>query len=228
MIQNARHSQMNLSDDPISLYEVLELTPDATPQEIRSAYLRLKSSYGKDNIAHYTLFSREEVESMLHKIEDAYLTLSNPEKRRAYDQSQGHSSSSHVEAVPTVTSIAQPREEAKTETSFNMMAASLLSGGSENTQSDIEVLIQNEQEWGGAAIRRVREAKRITLDDLSDYTRISKSYLAALEDEDYNRLPAVVYVRGFLQQVGKRLKLPSDVLIQKYVLRMKSARPDKA
>jgi DnaJ-class molecular chaperone len=80
---------MHLNDEPLSLYDVLELTPDATPQEIRSAYLRLKSSYGKDNIAHYTVFSREETETMLANIENAYLTLSNPERRRNYDQGQG-------------------------------------------------------------------------------------------------------------------------------------------
>ena len=81
--------------------------------------------------------------------------------------------------------------------------------------------------WSGASIRRVREARRISLDDLCDYTRISKSYLAALEEEDYNRLPAVVYIRGFLQQVAKRLKVPIDPLIQKYIARMKNSRPDK-
>jgi flagellar biosynthesis protein FlhG len=108
------------------------------------------------------------------------------------------------------------------------MAASLLSGGAENVQSDIETLIQNEQEWSGASIRRIREAKRISLEDLSDYTRISRAYLGALEEEDYNRLPAGVYVRGFLQQVAKRLKLPVDRLVPLYVARMKTARPDKA
>lgn len=220
---------MNLNDEPISFYEVLELTPDATPQEVRSAYLRLKSSYNKDNIAHYTLFSREETESTLQKIEDAYVTLSNPERRRAYDQSEGHSSASHVEAAAkSAANASLSREPAKpAEVTFNNVASSLLSGGSDNTQSDIDVLIHAEEEWGGAAIRRVREAKRMTVDDLSDYTRISKSYLHALEDEDYNRLPAAVYVRGFLQQVGKRLKLPAEALVVKYIARMKSARPDK-
>ena len=81
---------MNLNDENQSLYDSLELTPDATPQEIRSAYLRLKAAYGKDNIAHYTLFSREETDKMIQNIELAYLTLSNPEKRKNYDQSQGH------------------------------------------------------------------------------------------------------------------------------------------
>jgi hypothetical protein len=239
---------MHLNDEPLSLYDVLELTPDATPQEIRSAYLRLKSSYGKENIAHYTLFSREETEAMLQKIENAYVTLSNPEKRRGYDHENGQGAMHDSMADIGSYGIGQ------TTASFDMMAETM--GNSQPnfpsqsnfppqatplrspvthpapvaaiTINDVDSLIQNEQEWSGAAIKRIREARRMTLDDLSDYTRISKSYIHALEEEDYNKLPAVVYIRGFLQQVGKRLKLPTDQLMQKYLIRLKSARPDKA
>ncbi len=227
---------MHLNDEPLSLYDVLELTPDATPQEIRSAYLRLKSSYGKENIAHYTLFTREETESMLQKIEGAYLTLSNPEKRRSYDQDNGQGAV-HPDLGMAAYGISQ------TSSSFDMTSETLSQHSAMSTPSptafaqapaptitlnDVDSLIQNEQDWSGAAIRRIREARRITLDDLSDYTRISKAYIHALEEEDYNKLPAVVYIRGFLQQVGKRLKIPAEVLMQKYLLRLKSARPDKA
>jgi flagellar biosynthesis protein FlhG len=93
--------------------------------------------------------------------------------------------------------------------------------------SDLDSVIQNEHNWSGAALRRVREAKRITLEDLSDYTRISRSYLQALEEEDFNKLPALVYVRGFLQQVSRRLKLPGDTVSIAYLARLKNARPDK-
>ena len=217
---------MNLNDDPISLYEVLELTPDATPQEIRSAYLRLKSSYGKDNIAHYTLFSREETETMLQKIEEAYIVLSNPERRRAYDQSQGHSSSIHIDSLPTAGSASPVGTMAALSTGMTG-TSSPINDSVPFDANDVESLIHHEQEWSGAILRRIREAKRISLDDLSDYTRISKSYLQALENEDYNRLPATIYVRGFLQQVSKRLKLPIETVVQKYLARIKAARPDK-
>ena len=234
---------MHLNDEPLSLYDVLELTPDATPQEIRSAYLRLKSSYGKENIAHYTLFSREETESMLQKIETAYLTLSNPERRRAYDHENGQGTLSHpfhemgsYGLTQTPSSFDQtPEQNALVSSAFTQPVSQPLfqtslhpAQPSQLNFSDVDTLIQNEQEWSGAAIKRIREARRMTLDDLSDYTRISKSYIHALEEEDYNKLPAIVYVRGFLQQVGKRLKIPTDTLMQKYLLRLKTTRPDKA
>ena len=237
---------MHLNDEPLSLYDVLELTPDATPQEIRSAYLRLKSAYNKDNIAHYTLFSRDETEKMIQSIENAYVVLSNPEKRKSYDLSQNHSAaSSDFTFNGSPNSFGDPdpipAQMAGMMGSSSQLRAATLSGPAMNPNmgysrgsasddsglTDVDTLISAEQEWSGASIRRIREARRISLDDLCDYTRISKSYLGALEEEDYNRLPAVVYVRGFLQQIGKRLKLPVEVLSQKYISRMKTARPDK-
>lgn len=213
-----------------SLYDILELTPDATPQEIRSAYLRLKNAYSKDNIAHYTLFSKEESEETLQKIENAYLILSNPEKRRSYDQAQGHviesPSETRSESTPTYFASA----------GYGLGATEPLaatsqhpSGGTTTASSptDIEWMIQSEQDWGGDFIRRVREARRISLEDLSDYTRISRTYLHALEHEQFDKLPALVYVRGFLQQVAKRLKVPADQLMNQYMARYKAARPDK-
>lgn len=225
---------MHLNDDPLSLYDILELTPDATPQEIRSAYLRLKSAYNKDNMAHYTVFSREETESMLQNIENSYLVLSNPEKRQLYDQNQGLSTSGVATPQPVsqATAYTQYSQIQTSEAPSSSQLASLTQGfapsfSASNDQPDLEFIIQNEQNWNGAAIKRVREARRITLEDLSDYTRISRSYLHALEEEDYNRLPANVYVRGFLQQVTKRLKIPTELVTSQYLLRLKTARPDR-
>ena len=64
-----------------SHYEILDLTPQASPQEIREAYLRTKSAYSKDSVALYSLVSAEEREEVLRKVELAYETLSHPEQR---------------------------------------------------------------------------------------------------------------------------------------------------
>jgi hypothetical protein len=256
---------MHLNDEPLSLYDILELTPDATPQEIRSAYLRLKSAYGKDNIAHYSVFSRDETEQMLQNVENAYMVLSNPEKRRAYDENQGFRAPSTPQSMdlfgspgPSPLSSAQlagmtsnaapipqpmpqgrdfpdpfaptPGPASNTITSFvpspNPTIQSL-QNSLDSVMNDIDHVIRNEQMWSGPAIRRIREAKRISLEDLSDYTRISRSYLHALEEENYGKLPAVVYVRGFLQQVSRRLKLPHDLVSRQYLDRMRMAAPEK-
>ena len=216
---------MQLNDEPLSYYDTLELTADATPQEIRSAYLRLKSSYSKDNVANYSVYTREETDEMLKKIEEAYLVLSNPERRKAYDLShQGHTS------VSTQAEHSSFRAEAAPAPIMPSISGNMSSTPEIDpffTHSEADSLASTEQEWSGSSIRRIRESKRVTIEDLADYTRISKSYLIALEEENYQKLPAVVYVRGFLQQISKRLKLPTELVVQKYIERLKTARPDK-
>lgn len=206
---------MQLNDEPQTYYDILELTADATPQEIRSAYLRLKASYGKDNIANYSIYSREETEQLLEKIEEAYLILANPERRKAYDLN--HQGQLGIEEIPsTVIPSIEFEPSIKTEVPNPIV---------------IDPFIQSapaeKLDWTGADIRKARESKKISLEDLSDYTRISKAYLMSIEEESYEKLPAIVYVRGFLQQISRRLKIPADEVILKYIERLKSSRPEK-
>ena len=57
-----------LSDESPNLYDLLEVAPDATPQEIRAAYTRAKSAYKKDSVALYSLMSAEETEQVLARL----------------------------------------------------------------------------------------------------------------------------------------------------------------
>ena len=51
----------------------------------------------------------------------------------------------------------------------------------------------------GVELRDARIARGVTLDDAQRATRISRRYLQALEDEDFEALPAPVFARGFLR-----------------------------
>src|SRR5262245_46679928 len=79
---------MSINEHP-TYYDVLDLKPEASPQEIREAYLRIKSTYNKDSPALYTLISPAEREEMLRLIEEAYEVLSSTERRREYDRHHG-------------------------------------------------------------------------------------------------------------------------------------------
>ena len=62
-------------DDKKNYYEILNISPGASRQEIEDAYIRDKSLYGSDSVALYSLYSSEERESMMKKAADAYETL---------------------------------------------------------------------------------------------------------------------------------------------------------
>jgi len=65
----------------------------------------------------------------------------------------------------------------------------------------------------GDLLRRTREEKGLSLDQAMEATRIRGEFLQALEEEDFDRLPAAVYVKGFLRNYATFLGLdPQEVL----------------
>lgn len=64
-------------------------------------------------------------------------------------------------------------------------------------------------------LRTHREAKHVTLADLSSLTKIHPRYLRAMEEGDFSFLPAP-YVRAFLRDYAKALELDPDDIIRRY------------
>jgi molecular chaperone DnaJ len=62
-------------------YEILEVTREATPEELKKAYRRLALKFHPDKNP-----GDKEAEEMFKEAAEAYEILSNPEKRRRYDQ----------------------------------------------------------------------------------------------------------------------------------------------
>lgn len=72
-------------------------------------------------------------------------------------------------------------------------------------------------EVSGAVLRKIRESAQASLEDLSDITKISKRYLAAVEADDYANLPATVYVRGFVSEYARALGLEAREVAKSYM-----------
>jgi len=66
-------------------YELLNVNRNASLQEIERAYELCKSTYQTDSIAYYSLLSEEDRKHVLDRIEKAFTTLRNTNKRKAYD-----------------------------------------------------------------------------------------------------------------------------------------------
>ena len=68
----------------------------------------------------------------------------------------------------------------------------------------------------GKQLRTARMAKEKSLEDISNYTNISKRYLRALEEDQYDILPGHVYVRGFLSSYARCVGLDTKALVGQY------------
>ncbi len=68
----------------------------------------------------------------------------------------------------------------------------------------------------GQYLRGAREAMGIDLRDAAQQTRISATFLSALEEEDFSKLPGEVFVKGFLKSYGRFLHLDESEVMKRY------------
>lgn len=68
----------------------------------------------------------------------------------------------------------------------------------------------------GEYLKRERELRGITLDKVHEVTRIQAKYLEALEADDYARLPAPAFVKGFIRAYCKHLGVDEDDAVLRY------------
>lgn len=87
----------------------------------------------------------------------------------------------------------------------------------DHTYSTLGHAILPEMATFGSALRRTREQRRISLDEIAKETRLSKRYLVALEDEAISKLPGGTYNRAYLRTYATFLGLNPDALVRDYV-----------
>jgi len=82
--------------NPSNYYGLLGLHPSATPLEIRRAYRKLSKCYHPDT----TDLPNQAATSKFQELNEAYATLSNPERRILYDQKIGYSRFNVIQPPP--------------------------------------------------------------------------------------------------------------------------------
>jgi cytoskeletal protein RodZ len=69
----------------------------------------------------------------------------------------------------------------------------------------------------GETLRRERDLREVTLQEISEETKISVRHLEALERNDFERLPGGIYTKNFLRAYGRYLGLDEDKIINDYL-----------
>lgn len=215
-------------------YEILEISSTATPEEIHQGYLRAKNAYSQDSLALYSLMSKEECENILELIDEAYTVISDPHKRRKYDEARGinldlsdsfrqqsrlssvgftKEDEDHKIGKPSETTGPQSMQKIVAQKKFQL---------NYDVNEEFEKEIEQTTEFSGEFLKKVREYKGVDINRMSEMTKVSKTYIKNIEEEDTTRLPAIVYVRGFVYQYAKCLKLNPDLVATSYTYRLKN------
>jgi cytoskeletal protein RodZ len=76
----------------------------------------------------------------------------------------------------------------------------------------------------GERLKREREMREVTLEELTKATRISTRFLLALENESWDKLPGGVFGHGFVRTIARYLGLDEESFLSEYDM----ARGDKS
>jgi cytoskeletal protein RodZ len=68
----------------------------------------------------------------------------------------------------------------------------------------------------GLYLKSQREAKKITLNQVVEATKITKLYLEAIEEDNWDMFSAEIYTKGFIKNYAKFLGLDPDEILKKY------------
>ena len=68
----------------------------------------------------------------------------------------------------------------------------------------------------GDRLRREREMRGITLDEITESTKISRRHLEALENERFDQLPGGVFAKGFVRAYAHFLGIDEDQAVADY------------
>lgn len=198
-------------------YEILEVPQTATQQEIAIAYEKARRTYSAQNPALYAIFDKNEAQQLLSMIDEAYEVLANNTYRNIYEKRR--QVSSFTENDFSIDAIKAASAELLKESNIKKELAEIEEKNkiSYKVNEAFEKEIKNQTQWTGEFLKKVCDYKKVTIEMLSEKTKINPWYLKALETMDGNNLPAPVFVRGYIIQVARFLNLDDKAVADSYM-----------
>lgn len=224
-------------------YQVLEISAEASLEQIDAAYQHMTTMVSDDSLALYAMMGEDEATQLRALVEEAYALLSDPRRRQAYDfnqrQTSGLGPRDGAPAAARLHALGRldegERQEASAPGALEKSLSPSLppkppvgSSGAKGRRAPFVVRptepLDQAQQYSGEVLRALRLSAGATLEDVSDMTKVGLRYLTAIENNDFSALPARVYIRGFLKEYARTLGLDAGAVSASYFSLMEAGK----
>ncbi|PLX53979.1 MAG: hypothetical protein C0611_02445 [Desulfobacteraceae bacterium] len=204
--------------DGLNYYEILKIPMTSSYFEIKRAYKDALSLYNEDSIVTYSLFSNEERDKIIEDIKNAFSTLTDDQRRAAYDRmlvdsGQVETSIPSREKQDSSPSLSSTHVSVNENHLYSRVKDKLLT-------KDVKALsdeILLKERLSGDDLKKLRNAVGVKITEIQYITKISASVLKAIEENRFEELPPDTYLRSFLRSYAKVLQINPQKIIDGYL-----------
>jgi len=210
----------------LNYYEILKIPANSSSFEIKRAYKDVLSIYNENSLVTYSLFSNEERDNILKTVKEAFLTLTNENKRTAYDTILSDSGQIEV----SITSIQNQEKPAHAHT-YNMTDNDNFAEGvrKKSREKEVEKLLNeilSKDSISGDDLKKLREAFEVEISEINAITRISVSVIKSMEENRIEDLPPDLYLKNFLKLYAETLQIDPQRIIDGYLKNISPAQKE--
>ena len=218
-----------------TFYNILNVDSSATRLMIREAYLRLKHLYANGSDGLYGLGGGQDSSAAIAELDEAFAVLNDDTRRADYDKTLGLAPAGRPVSGATWSGEAPMAHEAwtpggssndvvQTARSTLKVIKTRASRSDDYVAQDLYKKLLVDVDLGdGSTLIKLRELVGVTEAEMHDRTKITLDYLRAIEHNRFERLPQVVYVKGFMRSYLKYLNVPdADRIISAYAVRLEA------
>jgi len=204
----------------LNFYELLEIPINASPFEIRQAYRNALSIYEEGAIISDAFFADDERNSILRRIEEAFSTLIDKDRREDYNR--------ELIGAGVIDAVSLEKCKPKKKGPIPLFSLKKRKGPPSSTrwvkdrinEKDIRKVSQeivSKRLISGRDLKELRKTMGIAIDEIFEETRISIKVLTAIENDDVTSLPQRFYLKNFLRAYAELFKLDAEKLIDGYL-----------
>lgn len=217
---------------PLTYYEIFGLGRGCSILDINNQYERLKKVYVIENPMLRDIFDDESLFVYNAFLDSVYRELTNHELRKEYDMEMEEHLNSLEESFPDTFFLSEvvKRYNRNKKGGKKLIKKDVFGREADKKNfvvEDLDYVDSNtlfekymNETIKGEILKKIREEIGISVKAIVSSTKISSFIVHAIENDEYGKLPADIYVKGFLANYCKAVKLNSsnsDKVINDYL-----------